>query len=38
MQVQLVAQAVARLLSPEHLILGLSYAPWLHDADPDSHR
>jgi catechol 2,3-dioxygenase-like lactoylglutathione lyase family enzyme len=23
-------QTVARLLSPEHLILGLSYTPWLH--------
>ena len=23
-------QTVARLLSPEHLIIGLSYAPWLH--------
>jgi catechol 2,3-dioxygenase-like lactoylglutathione lyase family enzyme len=23
-------QTVARLLSPEHLIVGLSYAPWLH--------
>jgi catechol 2,3-dioxygenase-like lactoylglutathione lyase family enzyme len=24
-------QTVARLLSPEHLIIGISYAPWLHD-------
>jgi len=24
-------QTVARLLSPENLIIGLSYAPWLHD-------
>jgi catechol 2,3-dioxygenase-like lactoylglutathione lyase family enzyme len=24
-------QTVARLLSPEHLIVGFSYAPWLHD-------
>ncbi len=24
-------QTVARLLSPEGLIVGLSYAPWLHD-------
>jgi catechol 2,3-dioxygenase-like lactoylglutathione lyase family enzyme len=23
-------QSVARLLSPEHLIVGVSYAPWLH--------
>ncbi|MGY2876792.1 catechol 2,3-dioxygenase-like lactoylglutathione lyase family enzyme [Marmoricola sp. URHA0025 HA25] len=23
-------QTVARLLSPEHLIVGISYAPWLH--------
>ena len=23
-------QTVARLLSPEHVIVGLSYAPWLH--------
>jgi catechol 2,3-dioxygenase-like lactoylglutathione lyase family enzyme len=23
-------QTVARLLSPEHLIVGLSHAPWLH--------
>jgi catechol 2,3-dioxygenase-like lactoylglutathione lyase family enzyme len=23
-------QTVARMLTPEHLILGLSYAPWLH--------
>jgi catechol 2,3-dioxygenase-like lactoylglutathione lyase family enzyme len=26
-------QTVARLLSPEHLIIGLSYAPWLHTPD-----
>jgi catechol 2,3-dioxygenase-like lactoylglutathione lyase family enzyme len=25
-------QTVARLLSPEHLIVGISYAPMLHDA------
>lgn len=25
-------QTVARLLSPEHGIVGLSYAPWLHEA------
>jgi hypothetical protein len=24
-------QTVARLLSPEHLVVGLSYAPWMHD-------
>jgi hypothetical protein len=24
-------QTVARLISPENLIIGLSYAPWLHD-------
>jgi catechol 2,3-dioxygenase-like lactoylglutathione lyase family enzyme len=24
-------QTVARLLSPEHVIVGLSYASWLHD-------
>jgi catechol 2,3-dioxygenase-like lactoylglutathione lyase family enzyme len=23
-------QTLARLLSPEHLLIGLSYAPWLH--------
>lgn len=23
-------QTVARLLSPEHVIVGISYAPWLH--------
>jgi catechol 2,3-dioxygenase-like lactoylglutathione lyase family enzyme len=23
-------QTVARLLSPEHLVVGLSYAPWMH--------
>jgi catechol 2,3-dioxygenase-like lactoylglutathione lyase family enzyme len=23
-------QTVARLLSPEHLIVGISYAPWMH--------
>jgi hypothetical protein len=26
-------QTVARLLSPEHLVLGLSYTPWLHASD-----
>ncbi len=26
-------QTVARLLSPEHLIIGLSYAPALHEAE-----
>jgi catechol 2,3-dioxygenase-like lactoylglutathione lyase family enzyme len=26
-------QTVARLLSPEGLIVGISYAPWLHGAD-----
>ena len=26
-------QTVARLLSPEGLIVGISYAPWLHAAD-----
>lgn len=24
-------QTVARMLSPEHLIIGISHAPWLHD-------
>lgn len=28
-------QTVARILSPEGLIVGLSYAPALHDAQPD---
>ncbi len=26
-------QTVARLLSAEHLIVGISYAPWLHKGD-----
>ena len=29
-QVEPWGQTVARLLSPEHLIVGLSYAPWMH--------
>ena len=24
-------QSVARLLSPEGLVVGVSYAPWMHD-------
>ena len=24
-------QTVARILSPEGLIVGISYAPWMHD-------
>jgi hypothetical protein len=26
-------QTVARLLSPEHLIIGISFAPWFHDTE-----
>ena len=26
-------QTVARLLSPEHLIIGISFAPWLHETE-----
>ena len=26
-------QTIARFLSPEGLLVGLSYAPWLHDAE-----
>jgi len=26
-------QTIARFVSPEGLLVGLSYAPWLHDAD-----
>lgn len=26
-------QTVARLLSPEHLIVGISFAPWFHDIE-----
>ena len=29
-------QTVARLLGPEGLIVGLSYAPWFHDNDAQS--
>ena len=29
-------QTIARLLSPEGLLVGLSYAPWMRDADPSS--
>jgi catechol 2,3-dioxygenase-like lactoylglutathione lyase family enzyme len=28
-------QTVARLLSPEGLIIGISFAPWLHDPKPN---
>lgn len=27
-------QTIARLLSPEGLLVGLSYTPWMHDAKP----
>ena len=27
-------QTVARVLSPEGLVIGLSYAPWLHETTP----
>ena len=30
-QVEPWGQTVARLLSPDHAIVGLSYAPWLHE-------
>jgi catechol 2,3-dioxygenase-like lactoylglutathione lyase family enzyme len=28
-------QTVARILSPEGAIVGISYAPWMHDSAPD---
>jgi len=28
-------QTVARFVSPEGLLIGLSYAPWLHDGDAE---
>ena len=27
-------QTVARLIGPEGLLVGLSYAPWYHEAEP----